>query len=381
MSSSNGTDSMFIGSMFRGFDHVHFWVGNALQAASFYITRFGFEPCCFKSLETGSRQVMTQVVKHDKIMFAFSSSLEPVEHDIGKFVQMHGDGVKDLAFEVVDCEAAFQEAVKRGAKVIQKPQKLEDENGEVIVATIYAGYGDMHHSLVERKNYKGPFLPGYKELTGDPLVSALPRPSLQVIDHCVSNQPDGEMERVVEWYTSTLGFHRFWSVDDKQIHTEYSALRSIVVTDSKERIKMPVNEPAPGKKKSQIQEFVDYYGGPGIQHIALHTMDIIGAITSLRERGVSFISVPKTYYEDLKSRLANASIKVKEDLEKIEKLGILVDFDDRGYLLQIFTRPLQDRPTFFIEIIQRHNHAGFGAGNFKSLFEAIERDQALRGNL
>eukprot|EP00871_Galdieria_phlegrea_P000532 jgi/Galph1/147/GphlegSOOS_G4973.1 len=374
--SANGT--MLIGSMFRGFDHAHFWVGNALQAASFYISRFGFKPCAFKSLETGSRQVMTQVIRHDKILFAFSSALEPDNVELGKFVQQHGDGVKDLAFEVEDCEAAFQEAVRNGAKVIQKPQTMSDEHGQVVVATIYAGYGDMHHSLVERKNYKGAFMPDYKK---DPLVSSLPVPSLQVIDHCVSNQPDGEMNRVVEWYIKTLGFHRFWSVDDSQIHTEYSALRSVVVTDTKERIKMPVNEPAAGKKKSQIQEFVDYYGGPGIQHIALHTMDIIGAIAALRSRGVNFIQAPKTYYEDLRKRLAGASIKVKEDLDKIESLDILVDFDDRGYLLQIFTRPLQDRPTFFIEIIQRHNHSGFGAGNFKSLFEAIEKDQALRGNL
>ncbi|KAG8590088.1 hypothetical protein GDO81_006628 [Engystomops pustulosus] len=244
-------------------------------------------------------------------------------------------------------------------------------------------YGDTTHTLVEYLGpYQGVFLPGFKKpLYGDPMLSSLPSGCLNFIDHIVGNQPDDEMESTVNWYQKCLLFHRFWSVDDKQIHTQYSALRSIVVTNYEETIKMPINEPAPGKKKSQIQEYVDYYGGAGVQHIALNTSDIIKAVKNLKSRGMQFLSAPDTYYDDLRKKLKSAKITVKEDLNVLQDLKILVDFDDKGYLLQIFTKPMQDRPTLFLEVIQRYNHYGFGAGNFKSLFEAIEADQDARGNL
>jgi len=258
---------------------------------------------------------------------------------------------------------------------------LTDNDGTVIIATI-ATYGDVHHSFVERRNYKGAFLPGYRAVSeDDPLYHFVASTKLDFIDHVVGNQPDLNMVPIVEWYEKVLGFHRFWSVDDKMIHTEYSSLRSIVVTDKDEKVKMPLNEPANGKRKSQIQEYVDYYGGAGVQHIALNTSDIIESVKNLKARGLKFLQAPKSYYKTLKEKLALAPIKVTEDLDVLEQLNILIDYDDKGYLLQIFTKCVEDRPTLFLEIIQRHNHFGFGAGNFKSLFEAIERDQADRGNL
>jgi 4-hydroxyphenylpyruvate dioxygenase len=243
-------------------------------------------------------------------------------------------------------------------------------------------YGDTTHTFVERKNYKGSFLPGFAPVTDEDPFEKISEPvGLNFIDHCVGNQPLDEMEPVSQWYENHLDFHRFWSVDDSIIHTEYSSLKSIVVTDFDEVVKMPINEPALGRKKSQIQEYVDYYGGSGVQHIALNTSDIITAVTNLRKRGAKFLTIPNSYYKNLRLRLASAPIKVSEDLDVLEKLHILVDFDDQGYLLQLFTKPVEDRPTLFLEVIQRHNNQGFGAGNFKSLFEAIERDQAERGNL
>lgn len=367
---------------YLGFDHLHFWVGNAYQSAAYYISRFGFEPYAYRGLETGSRTVMTQVVKQNDVVFAFSSPLEPDNHEMNRHTSAHGDGVKDVAFTVADCAAMFRRAVNAGAKVIKEPRVHETADGTCVLATIEAGYKDTWHTFVERTSYRGTFLPGFEPVKDtDPQVSLVEPVNLQFVDHCVSNQPDGEMERVVQWYQDKLAFHRFWSVDDKQLHTEYSSLRSIVVADYHERVKMPINEPADGMRKSQIQEFVEYYGGPGIQHIALNTRDIISSVMRLRQRGVSFIRVPDTYYEDLKIRLGKSVTTVKEDIDKLQSLGILVDFDEEGYLLQIFTKPVQDRPTVFIEIIHRRTHEGFGVGNFKSLFEAIEREQALRGNL
>jgi len=261
------------------------------------------------------------------------------------------------------------------------PVEERDKDGVVIRATVQT-YGDTVHSFIQRDDYKGVFLPGYQTvIRKDPLSSLLPGPGLKFIDHVVGNQPDLQMDKACEWYEKTLDFHRFWSVDDSMIHTEYSSLRSCVVTDWDEKIKMPINEPASGKKKSQIQEYVEYHGGPGVQHVALNTSDIIFSLTTLRARGMEFLRVPDAYYEDVKARLAKSPTKVKEDLEKLKDLGILIDFDDKGYLLQIFTKPVEDRPTLFFEVIQRNNHQGFGAGNFKALFEAIERDQADRGNL
>jgi len=365
-------------------NHITFFVGNALQAASFYVTRLGFTPVAYKGLETGSREIASHVVKQGKIFFAFNSSLNPkgtISEEFGNFLHHHGDGVKDVAFRVNDCKAIFNKAVEKGAKVLREPHELKDEHGVVIIATI-ATYGDTVHSFVERRNYEGVFLPGYVATSEqDPLAKITQPIGLDIIDHVVGNQPDQAMVPIVEWYEKVLNFHRFWTVDDKMIHTEFSSLRSIVVADVDEKVKMPMNEPANGKKKSQIQEFVEYYNGPGVQHIALTTHDIIASVTRLKERGLKFLRVPDTYYEQLRERLKKTtSITIKEDLDALQKLSILVDFDDKGYLLQIFTKPLEDRPTLFIEVIQRSNHQGFGAGNFKSLFESIEREQMLRGN-
>lgn len=367
---------------FLSVDHIHFWVGNAFQAAAYYISRFGFEPFVYRGLETGSRAVMTQVVKQNAIVFAFSSAIEPRDSHIAAHVLRHGDGVKDVAFRVDDCKAVYHRAVRAGAVPVAKPTVHNSHQGTCVLATVQAAYEGTWHTFVERREYKGDFLPGYVRVEDpDPQLDLVQPVGLRFIDHCVANQPDGQMENVVQWYVDKLGFHRFWSVDDKQLHTEYSSLRSIVVADYYERVKMPINEPAQGMRKSQIQEFVEYYDGPGIQHIALNTSDIVTSVSRLRQRGVAFIRVPDTYYVDLKRRLGKSSMKVAEDLNKLQALGILVDFDETGYLLQIFTKPVQDRPTLFLEIIQRRSHVGFGVGNFKSLFEAIEREQALRGNL
>jgi len=258
---------------------------------------------------------------------------------------------------------------------------LKDENGSVILSTVKT-YGDTTHTFVQRVDFKGKFLPGFKEhFLNEPINKLIEAPELQFIDHCVGNQPDGEMEAAAAWYEKMLDFHRFWSIDDKMLHTEYSALRSVVVSDFDENVKMPINEPAEGKKKSQIQEYVDYYGGAGVQHIALRTDNIIDSVSRMKARGCQFLTIPSAYYDTLAKRLGDMGTEVKEDLEKIRELNILVDFDEKGYLLQIFTKPLEDRPTLFIEIIQRRNHNGFGAGNFKALFESIELEQAKRGNL
>eukprot|EP00743_Colponemidia_sp_Colp-15_P001460 GILK01001599.1.p1 GENE.GILK01001599.1~~GILK01001599.1.p1 ORF type:complete len:408 (-),score=63.72 GILK01001599.1:123-1268(-) len=366
---------------FFAFDHVEFWVGNAKQAASYYVTRFGFTPVAYRGLETGSRDVVTHVVKQGTILFAFSSALNPGNELMGNHLVRHGDGVRDVAFTVDDVRGIYEKAISRGATSVVAPVEETDDFGTVIRATIQT-YGDTVHTFVQRQNYTGVFMPGYRSVTAtDPLLSLLPPVELNFMDHCVGNQGDGDMVPTAEWYEKMLDFHRFWSVDDSQIHTEFSALRSIVMTDYDENVKMPINEPAAGKRKSQIQEYVEFYGGAGVQHIALHTTDILKSVAALRDRGVDFLSVPATYYENLRKRLAHSPVHVKEDLDALEKLHILVDYDDQGYLLQIFTKPVEDRPTLFIEIIQRNNHQGFGAGNFKSLFEAIEAEQGRRGNL
>nr|XP_033811917.1 4-hydroxyphenylpyruvate dioxygenase isoform X3 [Geotrypetes seraphini] len=341
----------------------------------------GFEPLAYKGLETNSRELVSHVVKQNKIIFVFVSALNPGNQELGEHLMKHGDGVKDVAFEVEDCDFIVQKARERGAVIIKEPWIEEDKYGKVKFAVLQT-YGDTTHTLVEKAGYKGLFLPGYEApLFKDPLLPKLPSGKLNFIDHLVGNQSNDEMLPVVEWYQRNLLFHRFWSVDDKQLHTEFSALRSIVVANYEETIKMPINEPALGKKKSQIQEFVDYYGGAGVQHIALNTSDIINAIANLKERGMEFMAVSPTYYKMLREKLKTAKIQIKEDLDRLEELKILVDFDENGYLLQIFSKPVQDRPTLFMEVIQRHNHQGFGAGNFKSLFEAIEVDQDARGNL
>jgi len=369
------------GGRFDGFDHIHFWVSNAKQVATFYIARFGFIPQAYRGLETKSRQTATHVVKQNDIVLAFSSPLLPEATDIGRRLMITGDAVKDVAFRVEDCRAIYRKAIERGAKSIQEPVEDKDEHGSVVRATVQT-YGDTVHSFIERKNYSGPFLPGFIAVkTVDPLVALMPSPNLRLVDHVVGNQPDNAMQSSADWYQRCLDFHRFWSVDDKQIHTEFSSLRSVVVTDFDRTIKMPLNEPAEGKRKSQIQEYVDYHGGPGVQHIALKTDNILHSVANLRARGLDFLSVPSTYYENVRKRLARSPLKVKENLDDLQKLNLLIDFDDRGYLMQIFTKPVEDRPTLFFEVIQRQGHDGFGAGNFKALFEAIERDQEQRGNL
>ncbi|KAG0253488.1 hypothetical protein DFQ27_007370 [Actinomortierella ambigua] len=365
---------------YEGFDYVEFWVGNAKQAAAFYTVRFGFKEVAYKGLENGSRDVCSHVIQQDRIRFVFTSPLNPNNKEFSDHIAQHGDGVRDVAFAVDNVHAIYNRAIEKGAKSVRAPFEEKDEHGSVIMATI-ATYGDTVHTFIQRNGYKGRFLPGFMAPRHkDPLEETLPFIGLNYIDHCVGNQPDGEMLKACEMYEEQLGFHRFWSVDDKQIHTEYSALRSIVMADPTERVKMPINEPAAGKKKSQITEYVEYYGGAGVQHIALNTKDIIQAVTNLRARGMDFLTVPASYYENLRLRLANGGPKITQDLDVIQSLNILVDYDSEGYLLQIFTKPLQDRPTVFIEIIYRCGFEGFGAGNFKALFESIEREQEIRGN-
>lgn len=363
------------------FDHITFWVGNAKQAASYYCNKLGFEPLAYRGLETGSRDVVSHVVKQGKIIYVFSSALNPGNKEIGEHLVKHGDGVKDVAFTVENCDYLVEKAKERGAIIIKEPRVVEDKSGRVKLAVLQT-YGDTTHTFVERAGYNGLFLPGFHPpLFCDHFLKKLPSGKLDFIDHVVGNQQDNEMVPIVEWYQRNLLFHRFWSVDDKQLQTEYSALRSIVVANYEETVKMPINEPAMGKRKSQIQEYVEYYGGPGVQHIAMNTSDIISAIRNLKERGMEFMTVPDTYYQQLREKLKLSKVKIAEDISVLEELKILVDYDDNGYLLQIFTKPVQDRPTVFLEVIQRHNHQGFGAGNFKSLFEAIEADQNARGNL
>lgn len=366
---------------FLSFDHITFLVGNAKQAAGWYCTRFGFEHFLYKGLETGSRQVVSHAVKQNDIVFVFQSALNPNDQEIGDLLSLHGDHVKDVAFSVQDLDYLVKVARENGAKVVRDIWEDEDESGKVRMAVLQT-YGTVTHTLVERGNYKGDFLPGYKKhYYTDPLHNILPKTDLLFVDHVVGNQPDDDMVPVANWYEKSLQFHRFWSVDDSIIHTEYSSLRSIVVTNFEETIKMPINEPAPGIRKSQIQEYVDYNGGAGVQHIALRSNDIISSVSNLRARGLEFMKAPASYYGHLKENLKKSKVVIKEDLDVLQQHNILVDYDDNGYLLQIFARPLQDRPTLFIEIIQRNNHDGFGAGNFKSLFEAIETEQGERGNL
>eukprot|EP00011_Vannellida_sp_DIVA3-517-6-12_P009493 CAMPEP_0114612326 /NCGR_PEP_ID=MMETSP0168-20121206/4565_1 /TAXON_ID=95228 ORGANISM="Vannella sp., Strain DIVA3 517/6/12" /NCGR_SAMPLE_ID=MMETSP0168 /ASSEMBLY_ACC=CAM_ASM_000044 /LENGTH=384 /DNA_ID=CAMNT_0001823309 /DNA_START=42 /DNA_END=1196 /DNA_ORIENTATION=+ len=377
---SKNTERPEIGR-FNGFDHIRFIVGNAYQAATYYTARFGFKRVAYRGLETGHRDVVSHVLQQNDVFIVLSSPLLPGDKTYDDHLVQHGDGVKDVAMTVDNCLQVFETAKKNGAEVVREPWEETDEDGTVVMATIKT-YGDTTHTFVERKNYKGLFLPNYRLVTDeDPLFNVTPVPGVKFVDHVVGNQPDLEMESVASFYERVLQFHRFWSVDDSIMHTDYSALRSIVMADHDENIKMPINEPANGKRKSQIQEYVDFYSGPGVQHIALNTDDIIFTVSQMRARGTQFLSVPKSYYDNLREKLKSSPTKVTEDMDVLEKLQILVDYDDNGYLLQLFTKPIEDRPTLFYEIIQRHNHQGFGAGNFKALFEAIEREQEARGNL
>jgi 4-hydroxyphenylpyruvate dioxygenase len=360
-----------------GTDYVEFYVGNAKQAAHFYKTAFGFQSYAYKGLETGSREYASYVLSQDKIRIVLTTPLNS-SSPINQHIVKHGDGVKIVALWVEDATKSYEETIKRGAKSFMKPTVEKDEFGEVVRSGIYT-YGETVHMFVERKNYKGLFLPGYREWKSD----YNPKPTgLKFIDHMVGNVGWGEMNQWVKWYEDVMGFVNFLSFDDKQIHTEYSALMSKVMSNGNGRIKFPINEPAEGKKKSQIEEYLDFYESPGVQHIAIATDDIIKTVMELRARGVEFLSPPPhSYYEEIPKRLGKHMNMMKEDLTVIEKLAIMVDADEDGYLLQIFTKPVEDRPTLFFEIIQRMGAKGFGAGNFKALFESIEREQAKRGTL
>ena len=360
-----------------GTDYVEFYVGNAKQAAHFYKTAFGFQSYAYKGLETGSKDVVSYVLTQDKIKLVLTTPLNS-SSQINKHLVKHGDGVKVIALWVDDAQNAWEETTKRGAKSYFEPRTEKDADGEVVRAGIHT-YGDTVHVFVERKNYNGIFLPGFKAWESDYNPQSL---GLKYVDHMVGNVGWGEMNDWVKWYEDVMGFENFLSFDDSQIHTEYSALMSKVMSNGNGRIKFPINEPAEGKKKSQIEEYLDFHEGPGCQHIAVATDDIISTVRGMRERGVEFLTTPPdTYYMAAPKRLAEHDHKLKEDLETLKSLGIMIDADDEGYLLQIFTRPVEDRPTLFFEIIQRMGAKGFGAGNFKALFESIEREQELRGTL
>ncbi len=360
-----------------GTDYVELYVGNAKQSAHYYKTAFGYQSLAYAGLETGVRDRTSYVLKQDKIRLVLTTPLTQ-DSPINDHLKKHGDGVKVVALWVEDATSAYQETMKRGAVSFMEPTVEKDEYGEVVRSGIYT-YGETVHLFVERKNYNGIFLPGYKEWKSDYNPEAV---GLKYIDHMVGNVGWNEMNTWVKFYEDVMGFVNFLSFDDKQIHTEYSALMSKVMSNGNGRIKFPINEPAEGKKRSQIEEYLDFYGGPGVQHIAIATDDIIKTVSQLKQRGVEFLSAPPhAYYQAIPERLGVHMDMMKEDLNAIEKLAIMVDADEDGYLLQIFTKPVQDRPTLFFEIIQRMGAKGFGAGNFKALFESIEREQSLRGTL
>jgi 4-hydroxyphenylpyruvate dioxygenase len=389
------------GGNFTGYDHVTWWVGNAKQAASYYSTVFGFETLAYRGLETGSRYLASYVVGNGQIRFVFTSPLrsqkylpedEPISdedrqllREIHDHLERHGDAVKDVAFEVDNVEGVYYKAVAEGAIAVQPPKRVADKQFGHVTTAVIRTYGDTTHTLISREHYTGPFLPGFRAATPKKTSAGLAMPKVELarIDHCVGNQDWDEMVSACAFYEHCLSFHRFWSVDDSQISTEFSALSSIVMASENNLVKMPINEPAKGKKRSQIEEYVIFNSGPGVQHIALLTKDIIATVSAMRARGVEFISVPETYYQTMRHRLKTEkrNWELQEEFDVLESLNILIDYDESGYLLQLFTKPLMDRPTVFIEIIQRNEFDGFGAGNFKSLFEAIEREQAERGNL
>ena len=356
----------------NGTDHVEFYVGNAKQSSYYYRSAFGYKLIAYAGPETGVRDRASYVLQQGKIRLVLTTPMQP-DGPIAEHVKLHGDGVKVLAMWVDDAKKSWEETTKRGAVSVQEPTTIEDEFGSVVVASIRT-YGDTIHTFVERRNYSGPFLPGYKAaddgFTTEPV-------GLLHVDHCVGNVELGKMNDWVQFYSDVMGFSLLLTFDDKDISTEYSALMSKVMSNGNGYIKFPINEPAVGKKKSQIEEYLDFYRGPGVQHIAVATNDIVHTVGELRRRGVQFLNVPGSYYEDLLDRVGT----IDEDLSELRRLNILVDRDEEGYLLQIFTKPVEDRPTLFFEIIQRKGARSFGKGNFKALFESIEREQELRGNL
>ena len=356
----------------NGTDYVEFYCGNAKQSALYYQVAFGYKLIAYAGPETGVRDRASYVLKQDKIRLVLTSAMGP-EHEISKHVLKHGDGVKVLALWVDDAEKAYKMAVERGAVSAKEPETLSDEFGEVKTASIKT-YGETWHTFVERSNYKGAFMPGFE--AKESIIEVKPI-GLKYIDHCVGNVELGQMDTWVKFYQDVMGFKLLLTFDDKDISTKYTALMSKVVSNGNGYIKFPINEPAKGLKKSQIEEYIDFYRGAGVQHIAVATDDIIYTVDQLRKRGVEFLYVPDTYYDTVNERVG----KIEEDMDELKRLNILIDRDDEGYLLQIFTKPVQDRPTVFYEIIQRAGAKSFGKGNFKALFESIEREQAVRGTL
>ncbi len=354
----------------RSLHHVEFWVGNAKQASYFYRRALGFSQEAYSGMETGQRECASYALRQGDARIVITSPLRP-DNPISEHIKKHGDGVRDIAFEVRDADLAFNRAVACGAQPAIEPRFLSDSRGSVRHAAVHT-YGDTIHSFLSPNGYQGPFLPGY-------VPAHIPTGGAGIlwIDHLVGNVEMGRMNYWAEWYSRVCGFRRYMSFDDKDISTEYSALMSIVMSDESSEIKMPINEPAPGRRKSQIEEYLDFYGGPGVQHIALLTADIVKTVSALKANGIEFLQVPDSYYDALPGRVG----RIDEQVGTIRNLGILVDRDQEGYLLQIFTKPAEDRPTLFFEIIQRKGSRGFGKGNFKALFEAIEREQARRGNL
>lgn len=357
----------------NGTDHIEFYVGNAKQAAHFYKTAFGFQSLAYAGPETGLRDRASYVLQQGKIRLVLTSPLNS-NHAITEHIAKHGDGVKILALWVDDAYKAYEETMSRGAKSYMEPTTQTDKDGEVRMSGIYT-YGETVHLFVERKNYNGVFLPGYKKWESNYNPTST---GLLYVDHCVGNVGWNRMNPTIKWYEDVMGFVNILSFDDKQINTEYSALMSKVMSNGNGFVKFPINEPAEGKKKSQIEEYLEFYEGEGVQHVAIATNDIISTVRDLKSRGVEFLDAPpNAYYEELTNRVG----KIDEDIAPLQELGILVDCDEEGYLLQLFTKPVEDRPTLFFEIIQRKGAQSFGAGNFKALFESIEREQAKRGNL
>jgi 4-hydroxyphenylpyruvate dioxygenase len=356
----------------QGTDYVEFYVGNAKQAAHFYKTAFGFQSLAYAGPETGMKDKVSYVIRQNKLTFVLTTPLR-TGNPIADHIYKHGDGVKVLALKVEDARSAFEETTKRGGKAYLEPQQLQDENGEVVLSGIHT-YGDTVHLFVERKNYTGVFMPGFREWKSNYNPTST---GLLYVDHCVGNVGWNQMNPWVKFYEEVMGFRNILSFDDKDISTEYSALMSKVMSNGNGYVKFPINEPAEGKKKSQVEEYLDFYNGEGCQHVAIATNDIVATVTELQNRGVEFLSIPASYYETVLERVG----KIDEDLAPLQRLGILIDRDDEGYLLQIFSKPLEDRPTLFFEIIQRKGAKSFGKGNFKALFEALEREQDARGNL
>lgn len=356
----------------QGTDYVEFYVGNAKQAAHFYKTAFGFQSLAYAGPETGMKDKVSYVIRQNKLTFVLTTPLKG-GNAIADHIYKHGDGVKVLALKVDDAKNAYEETTKRGGRPYLEPTVLKDDNGEVVLSGIHT-YGDTVHIFVERKNYKGVFMPGFREWKSNYSPAET---GLLYVDHCVGNVGWNQMNPWVKFYEEVMGFRNILSFDDKDISTEYSALMSKVMSNGNGYVKFPINEPAEGKKKSQVEEYLDFYNGEGVQHVAIATNDIVHTVTELQNKGVEFLSIPASYYETVLERVG----KIDEDLEPLQKLGVLIDRDEEGYLLQIFSKPLEDRPTLFFEIIQRKGARSFGKGNFKALFEALEREQDARGNL